>query len=439
MKYFKVYGLHRTGTNYISSLIEKNFKNVHVFVNIGGWKHGDIDLYQDEIISIHDGITEEKYDINHIKNLFEKQQVNFFVCVKNPYTWLDSYLRFKKLKKNKTNISNGVKLWNERYKNYRENIDNGNAYLVKYEEVISNYAKFLSKFEKRFHLKKNGKKFVNIKNKLDANNDITAGNVRKEIFTRKNFYLDPDYKRIFNGLEIIFIDYVIDRDLVKYYGYEILSERDLPYCNRLKNWYYESYREKGIWVEKGKIDKRYAILPMRFVNNVSKLSQTKKYNFIFIGAYRDMLGILTHREWIIPFIKKHFDHNSYLQFTDKYTRNSNYKPLGVFDHTMDKKGFDLKEVGFKDSDYYDQEFYSKMCQSKFCLCPGGDMPYSMRFYEALLCKTIPIVSKISETYRTEDESKIPYDFYFDDRERYTYIKKWVENNYSLFIEYHTLG
>ena len=50
MKYFKIYGLERTGTNYTSSLIEENFDYVKVFMNIGGWKHGHLIKYPNKKI-----------------------------------------------------------------------------------------------------------------------------------------------------------------------------------------------------------------------------------------------------------------------------------------------------------------------------------------------------------------------------------------------------
>ena len=40
MKYFKQYGEQRTGTNYLKSLLEINFKGVTVFASVLGWKHG---------------------------------------------------------------------------------------------------------------------------------------------------------------------------------------------------------------------------------------------------------------------------------------------------------------------------------------------------------------------------------------------------------------
>ena len=38
--YIKIFGLQRTGTNFLTDLINKNFKKTKVLVNVGGWKHG---------------------------------------------------------------------------------------------------------------------------------------------------------------------------------------------------------------------------------------------------------------------------------------------------------------------------------------------------------------------------------------------------------------
>ena len=57
-------------------------------------------------------------------------------------------------------------------------------------------------------------------------------------------------------------------------------------------------------------------------------------------------------------------------------------------------------VGLEDNLYY----FETMCKSKYCLCPAGDAPWSFRFYEVLMCKSIPIVASWHHTYRTKEES-----------------------------------
>ncbi len=67
IKYIKIFGLQRTGTNYVTDLINRNFKNTKVLVNIGGWKHG---TYQTPPIV--------------------GRELDVVIVVKNPYSWLRS-------------------------------------------------------------------------------------------------------------------------------------------------------------------------------------------------------------------------------------------------------------------------------------------------------------------------------------------------------------
>ena len=84
---------------------------------------------------------------------------------------------------------------------------------------------------------------------------------------------------------------------------------------------------------------------------------------------------------------------NFFLFINKKTK-LDWVPLGKFDHTLEKNGFVPKEVLPKEIhkiSYFDRDYYEKLCQSKFVLTPAGDAPWSMRFYEALMTKAVPIV------------------------------------------------
>ena len=63
----------------------------------------------------------------------------------------------------------------------------------------------------------------------------------------------------------------------------------------------------------------------------------------------------------------------------------------------------------------------------------------MRLYEALMCKSIPIVNTHTEMWRTQEERDIPYKYYLDSDANIHYRKDWVQHNYELFINHHTLA
>lgn len=71
IKFIKIYGLQRSGTNYVSHLLNSNFKNTKVLVNVGGWKHGHYAL---------------PYAF--------KEEMDLAIVFKNPYAWLRSVYEY---------------------------------------------------------------------------------------------------------------------------------------------------------------------------------------------------------------------------------------------------------------------------------------------------------------------------------------------------------
>jgi hypothetical protein len=82
------------------------------------------------------------------------------------------------------------------------------------------------------------------------------------------------------------------------------------------------------------------------------------------------------------------------------------------------------------------EYFEKMCQSKFVLCPAGDAPWSFRFYEVLMCKSIPIVESCHHTYRTKEEATINYKYVL--QESFENAICDTNENTRLFEKYHLL-
>ena len=73
INYIKIHGLQRTGTNYITYLINHNFIKTTCLVNVGGWKHG-----------------------HYCAPWTLGQEVNVLLVTKNPYSWLVSLYNYLK-------------------------------------------------------------------------------------------------------------------------------------------------------------------------------------------------------------------------------------------------------------------------------------------------------------------------------------------------------
>jgi hypothetical protein len=81
-----------------------------------------------------------------------------------------------------------------------------------------------------------------------------------------------------------------------------------------------------------------------------------------------------------------------------------------------------------------------MCQSKYVLCPGGDAPWSFRFYEILMCKSIPIVETWHHTYRTKEEAELDYKYVlFNEFDKEINYDDYLHHNIGIFEKYHLLN
>jgi len=200
-----------------------------------------------------------------------------------------------------------------------------------------------------------------------------------------------------------------------------------------------AYKEKNIEKE-GDINPPYAIFSKNYLDKINKLNNKKKYDYCFIGSINsDYKG----RKWVINFCKEKFTKNSIYINTD-IKKDSDYKLLGEYDYSLKGLGYSPKEEKNYESEKVqyrkveENKFYFEtMCQSKFILCPRGDAPWSFRFYETLMCKSIPIVENFEHTYRTKEESFIDYKYLLVDEE-HIYNEKIIKENNRIFKKYHMI-
>ena len=119
-------------------------------------------------------------------------------------------------------------------------------------------------------------------------------------------------------------------------------------------------------------DEEYKVLfPLRYLSKVRKLEKSKSLNYVFVG--KEEKG----REWVKDFASE----NSYINLTNKGWK----MPKELFDST----------------------YYQLLCNSKFALCPRGKFLWTYRFYEALMCGSIPIVDK-----NFEEPSMLGFKYYY---------------------------
>lgn len=189
-------------------------------------------------------------------------------------------------------------------------------------------------------------------------------------------------------------------------------------------------------------------IPQSFVLKMAALkrnisNKTSTYNFQ--GSLHSNSRTTMRRQWILPFAQTYFSDADVLKITDA---PANHISLGPYDHT------DLTSDSYRPKDHpkgdrlipFDVEYYHIMAQSTFTLCPGGDAAWSMRFYEAILAGSIPLIHS-----EFQDFNGMGKPFWFD-RIGYTYyttsqvlnmkanrteLESIADQNYKLLLTYQT--
>ena len=198
----------------------------------------------------------------------------------------------------------------------------------------------------------------------------------------------------------------------------------------------QAYDEEGLPCPN--IDERVAptklLYPRSFVERVNAMPGDKIHDYCFIGGlYRP--ETFQHRDWIVDFAKERFTERSYFLLTDGQAQHTS---LGSFDRTaVDADVFVPKEVPPGERAFFHDHYFQVLRHSELTLCPAGDLPWSMRFFEAIMCRSIPIVSDHEHVGRNDLERSIGYHVHLRE-DAHVYDEDLAEENLRLFLRHNTL-
>jgi hypothetical protein len=225
-----------------------------------------------------------------------------------------------------------------------------------------------------------------------------------------------------------------------------INNLELGWCQgymALKYHMEEALTEKGLNTDTASWCPPFALFSKKYYTELNTLDHTKIHDFSFIGS---IASNKESRQWIVDFAEKYFTKNSIFINTDN---DPNWKSLGSFDFSGRGLGYCPKnsiDPQSKQTQYRviheNLYYFENMCKSKFVLCPAEDSSWSFRFYEVLMCKSIPIVENLHYTYRTKEESTLDYKYVLKDNiEKYlgsTSCDDIVTENTKIFENYHLL-
>ena len=229
VEYIKIHGLQRSGTNYISHLIDTNFKNAKSLVNLGGWKHGF-----------------------YAAPWFLGKEVHVIMITKNPYSWLVSMFRYwgpdKKLRigpnlegvtfdefvRNRCiferqrdipflyRSTNPVQHWNNmnfHWMSIRMNLKN--VFVMTYESLTERTHLTLSNIETAFKLERVNEEFSDCDKTFQPTGEITKPTDQR---WNKDYYKKAEYLDMFSQDLLDFVNDQLDLDVMCKLEYDYVTE-----------------------------------------------------------------------------------------------------------------------------------------------------------------------------------------------------------------------
>jgi hypothetical protein len=233
VEYVKIYGLQRSGTNYLTYLVNENFENTQVLVNLGGWKHGTYSA---------------PWELG--------QEVHVLAVVKDPYAWLVSVYKYwgpeRKLRigpdlrgvsfhdfvRNRCyferqngvpylfRASNPVQHWNNMNFHWTTILMNEKKlFVLNYESLLARKEKCLEMIGTTFGLTRKSQEIIDCDTILEPADEKTKPTNRP--WTSKEYFLNQGYLDFYTPETLEFVNEQLDLDLMVGFNYDYVLPEDL--------------------------------------------------------------------------------------------------------------------------------------------------------------------------------------------------------------------
>lgn len=191
----KIFGLERTFTHYLRELLSRNLNEIPCQTLFGD-THGKTDL----------GYWLDRHPEH--KTWVSNNTADFIICVKNPYTWIDSMLRFFKVMQlyRVRGIDWQLKRYNDTYLRWHRELIEAehpffkNGLIIRYEDLLADPLKELNRV-------RNLENFVDV-DKVELSDHFTE--------ERKKNYLNPSPEK--EKIEIV--NRNVSVEFFELYGYD---------------------------------------------------------------------------------------------------------------------------------------------------------------------------------------------------------------------------
>ncbi|MFN0275822.1 MAG: hypothetical protein ACKVPJ_08765 [Chitinophagales bacterium] len=212
-----LYGLQRSGTNYLQVLIEKNYPQI-AFMNSevrNNPAHKHFRLYDDKTC-----IPEPQFMNSVLVNDLKEFETHlsaipdiYLVVSKDPYSWYLSYKKWAKKNNWPPPAYHYMQEWNLFYGKWLEFAgETGKIIFVRYFDLLTNPEKEISEIIQKLNLP--GVKTIKTSRKVYASRRFTAGDAK--------YYTNKEYMQKFSSEEIKDLNARVDISVLQKLGYDLI-------------------------------------------------------------------------------------------------------------------------------------------------------------------------------------------------------------------------
>jgi len=220
------YGLQRSGTNFLESLLKKNY-NVH-FLNSDEDRSSPLQkhcrLYHDKNIIAHPSYRND-IQINsyqEFSGLFEIEPEYYLVISKDPYSWYLSYKNWAEKCDWPKLDHHYIEEYNLFYKTFIELSEQSNKFIfVRYIDLLKNEEAVLKMLKEKMGIKK--KLLANIVFKTPKK----VAQSKTFSKSKKNYYLNKTYLQDYSKTELQTLNKHLDKSVITALGYETVDDKVL--------------------------------------------------------------------------------------------------------------------------------------------------------------------------------------------------------------------
>lgn len=238
-EYIKIFGLQRSGTNYLSHLINENFENTKAMVNVGGWKHGYYAVPWAVGKELHiAAITKSPYAwlVSMYNYWGPKRKKNIGPDMRG--VSFDHFVRNKAIFEKQRDIpfliraENPVQHWNDMNFHWSSIRMNGKKLcFVTYEAVLQDSNAILEAISTNLEIKRKDKVTNSDKRFVPAGENMQTSD---EVFGQKDYYLKGGFLKEYTPELLEFVNDQIDLDLMVHFGYNVLTPEDIEKSKGVK-------------------------------------------------------------------------------------------------------------------------------------------------------------------------------------------------------------